>query len=190
MEQIYNLDFVWLCCLIAAFSSSGGSSVKNQSVPRKPLLDRLEEKRQRAIRQTYATRRELWRVIKEKRRGESEEHWKKRLRFYGFSEDGIYRRTGENFETEQDREKIIMYDSIYEKLKRLEGEIFHTVKGLPFTYRFVDDSMIQTSRTTFKIHIANFEKALNVKFKNICELEKAGVFGPSYVFAIITDSRF
>ena len=46
------------------------------------------------------------------------------------------------------------------KLKSYEGETFKTVTGLEFTYHFVSDNAICTSRTKYNLTKANFEKAL------------------------------
>lgn len=69
-----------------------------------------------------------------------------------------------------------------------KGQIFHTCEGLPFTY-LVEGNFVVTSRTKRRIHKSQFEKAFAISpLKNVAQLQNL-VQGPSYVFAILTDSR-
>lgn len=79
--------------------------------------------------------------------------------------------------------------NIVEKLKKLEGETFYTVKGLPFTYHFLNDHAIVTDRTNYRIGILDFVKALQINPMQLNQISKT-VRGPSYVFGILTDERF
>ena len=77
----------------------------------------------------------------------------------------------------------------WNKLKSLEGETFKTVTGLEFTFHFVSDNAICTSRTKYNLTRANFEKALA-----LCPIAQPGdiskiIHGSSYVYSIITDER-
>ena len=75
------------------------------------------------------------------------------------------------------------------KLKSYEGETFKTVTGLEFTYHFVSDNAICTSRTKYNLTKANFKKALA-----LCPIAQPGdiakiIRGSSYVYSIISDKR-
>ena len=74
------------------------------------------------------------------------------------------------------------------KLKELEGETFYTITGLPYTYEFVGENIIKPSRTNYNIHLKNFEIAIEINPTRLNQIRK--VRGPSYIFGIITDSRF
>ena len=82
-----------------------------------------------------------------------------------------------------------MDTKIRSKLKDLEGKTFHTVTGKEFVYEFVSENAIKVNRTNYAIHISNFEKALDVHPTMPSQITNL-VRGGSYVFAIITDSRF
>lgn len=77
---------------------------------------------------------------------------------------------------------------IKSKLKELEGEIFYTVTGKPYTYKFVCENVIKPSRAKYNISLSNFEKAIEINPTELHQIRE--VRGPSYVFGIITDSRF
>ena len=78
-------------------------------------------------------------------------------------------------------------DDIWEKVKLHQGEIFHTVSGLEFTYRVRGETVIHTrSKTT--LSRSDFEKAIFLAPQKPSDLHN-NVAGPSYVYAIIKDSR-
>ena len=76
---------------------------------------------------------------------------------------------------------------IWEKVKQHQGEIFHTVRGLEFTYRVEGEKVIHTLSTE-TIPRSAFEKAELMAPQKPSDLHNA-VWGPSYVYAIITDPR-
>ena len=79
-------------------------------------------------------------------------------------------------------------ETIRRKLKTFEGETFYTSRGLPFTYRFIDENRIVVDRTYYPLDLSNFEKAIEIGPRKTSDISV--VRGPSYVFGIITDSRF
>lgn len=81
------------------------------------------------------------------------------------------------------------YDCIKSRLKSLKGETFRTVTGKEYTYEFVGEGWIVTSRTEYKISLSDFEKAIQVAPKSPGEISNL-VRGSSYIFGIITDPRF
>ncbi|WP_278872255.1 hypothetical protein [Anaerotignum lactatifermentans] len=50
-------------------------------------------------------------------------------------------------------------ESIWENIKRHEGEVFYTVSGLEFTYQVVGEKLIHT-RSKVAISKSAFEKAI------------------------------
>ena len=78
--------------------------------------------------------------------------------------------------------------NIRDKLKELEGETFYTVTGKPYTYKFVRENAILTTRTKYVLNLSNFEKALKIQPTELRQIRE--VRGPSYIFGIITDKRF
>ena len=79
---------------------------------------------------------------------------------------------------------------IKNKLKELEGETFYTKKLIPFAYTFISESTVHISgRKAYNISIADFEKAIEINPTKPSEITNL-VRGSSYIFGIITDSRF
>ena len=78
-------------------------------------------------------------------------------------------------------------DSIWEKVKQHQGEVFYTTTGLEFTYEVVDEKVIH-SRSKATLSRSDFEKAVLLNPQKASDLHN-DVSGPSYVYAIITDPR-
>lgn len=78
-------------------------------------------------------------------------------------------------------------NEIWEKVKQHQGEVFHTVTGLEFTYTVVGERVIHT-RSKAALSRSDFEKAVTLNPQKASDLHN-DVSGPSYVYAIITDSR-
>lgn len=155
----------------------------------KPLIERLKEKQEENLEKLYQARQRLWNVIKDKRNGEDDIHFARRLKRYGFTTDGAHVKTGVNYQINEEKEIPKMSIDIKSKLKQLEGETFYTVKGLPFTYRFVTENAIKTDRTDYNISISSFYKAIELNPKKPGEISRK-IRGSSYVFGIISDNRF
>ncbi len=80
-------------------------------------------------------------------------------------------------------------DSFWRKLKEYEGEIFHTVTGLEFTYSFESENAIKVSRAEQLLTKNNFNKAIeHLPLDGPGEISKI-VRGSAYVFSLLTDSR-
>ena len=82
-----------------------------------------------------------------------------------------------------------MIADIRYKLKELEGQTFFTVTGKSYTYYFIGENMLRTSRANRNISLADFEKAIAIAPEKPSQLPMS-INGRSYVFGIITDSRF
>lgn len=80
-------------------------------------------------------------------------------------------------------------DILWERLKEHEGEVFHTVTGLEFTYSFVGENSIKTNRAEQLLSKANFAKAIELlPISGPGEISRT-VRGSAYVYSIINDSR-
>lgn len=156
----------------------------------KSFTERLEERQQYGLEKLQQTRQKLWNTIQNKRNGESDHHWIKRVKRYGFTPDGVHIKTGISYQPDMETEKTKMNIDIKSKLIELEGETFYTQRKIPFTYKFVSKNAICISeRKAYNISIANFEKAIDINPTKPSEITNL-VRGGSYVFGIIKDSRF
>ncbi len=83
-----------------------------------------------------------------------------------------------------------MNQALVSNLKKWEGETFHTVRGIPFSYTLMGEYAIRIcDRRPYNIPITDFEKALELRPTKVSQITKL-VRGSSYIFAIINDSRF
>ena len=82
-----------------------------------------------------------------------------------------------------------MYLDIKRKLKGLEGQVFFTVTGKPYTYCFVGENILRTDRTNRNIPISDFQKAVALAPSKPSQMPDS-INGRSYIFGIITDNRF
>ena len=76
-------------------------------------------------------------------------------------------------------------------LVELEGEIFYTATGLPFTYKVIDDHQIKPYRegkSRWTISKALIEKAMAQPRWNGTEFNKT-IVASSYVAGILNDAR-
>ena len=78
-------------------------------------------------------------------------------------------------------------DLLWAKIKSFEGEIFHTVSGIPFSYEILGNDLLRTG-SEYPLNRSNFKKALDLRPKNVVAISRK-VRGPSYVYAILTDPR-
>ena len=82
-----------------------------------------------------------------------------------------------------------MLVDIKRKLRKLEGQVFFTVTGKPYTYYFIGESILRTDRANRNIPLSDFEKAVSLAPRKPSQLPDF-INGRSYVFGIITDNRF
>ena len=81
-----------------------------------------------------------------------------------------------------------MIDAIWNKIINNEGKLFHTIRGLPFTYK-IEGDFLTTTRTNYPLSKSEFEKAMkHMPLSGPGQINKI-VRGPAYVYAILTDSR-
>jgi hypothetical protein len=80
-----------------------------------------------------------------------------------------------------------LIDSIWERIKEYEGQVFIQIRGGQFTY-IVKGNQIILSRTCRCIPKSTFEKALKlVPLENTVPVQN--LQGPSYLYAILMDER-
>ena len=79
-------------------------------------------------------------------------------------------------------------EKVWRNITKFEGEVFHTKRGLPFTYR-IDGNEFHPSRTQWLITKTDFEKALGYVPCDGPGVISRLVQGPSYVWAVLHDPR-
>ena len=70
-----------------------------------------------------------------------------------------------------------------------ENEIFRTIKGIPYTYIVKNDFILINNDKKRRITKDAVAQALLIENPSPSKLNSAGIWGPSYVYGIITDNR-
>ena len=81
-------------------------------------------------------------------------------------------------------------NEVWNRLLQYEGETFHTIsRNLPFTFKFINENTIITSRTKYNLTKTNFAKALKLMPIECVSKISKDIRGASYVFSILSDRR-
>jgi hypothetical protein len=80
------------------------------------------------------------------------------------------------------------FTEVWQRIVKLQGDEFHTKKGLPFTYS-VRGQVLTTSRTNYNLPMSQFEKAYNMMPVESMTHLSSVVRGPAYIYAILNDPR-
>ena len=77
-------------------------------------------------------------------------------------------------------------DKVWANICKHEGDVFHTVRNIAYTYVVKDNYIILSIPSQTRIPKAYFEKALKM---NVSQPSEINLRGQSYIYGIITDSR-
>jgi hypothetical protein len=80
------------------------------------------------------------------------------------------------------------FERVWRNIGLHAGEVFHTIRGLPFTYTIVGTSLV-TSRTNYPLHMSQVRLAVERwPVRGPGQLQDL-VRGPSYLYALLADPR-
>ena len=85
--------------------------------------------------------------------------------------------------------KVNQIDKVWANICKYEGAIFYTVTNKEYTYIVKDNYILINNDSRRRISKSNFAKALEIQNSTCSKISKAGIWGPSYIYGIITDSR-
>lgn len=80
-------------------------------------------------------------------------------------------------------------DRLWRNICIHEGETFYTVRKIGYRYTVKDNYILINNDPRRRIAKTHFEKALQIKNPSPAAINREGIWGPSYVYGIITDSR-
>jgi hypothetical protein len=80
------------------------------------------------------------------------------------------------------------FDTVWQRIEAHAGQQFRTKTGLPFTYKFVESSVVP-DRTGYPLHVSNFRAAFDLLPLRGPGQINSLVRGPAYVYAILADQR-
>ncbi|MBD8975011.1 MAG: hypothetical protein EGQ91_08355 [Clostridiales bacterium] len=80
-------------------------------------------------------------------------------------------------------------DAIWNNIRHCEGETFKTVRGVEFQYAVYNDYILINDDKKRKITKDAVKKTLFIVNPTPAKIQKAGMWGPSYIYGIIADNR-
>ena len=81
------------------------------------------------------------------------------------------------------------FQKIWNNIKLCEGETFKTIRGREYKYVVYSDFVLINDDVKRKIAKNSFEKAMLINNPSPSKIKDEGIWGPSYVYGIITDKR-
>ena len=79
--------------------------------------------------------------------------------------------------------------TIWSNILKNENQTFKTITGKPYTYVVKNDVILINNDKKRKITKAKIEQALLIENPSPLKISLEGIWGPSYVYGIITDNR-
>ena len=80
-------------------------------------------------------------------------------------------------------------DKVWANICKHEGDVFHTATNKGYTYVVKDNYILINNDSRRKITRTNLSKALEIQNPTCSKIGNAGIWGPSYVYGVITDDR-
>ena len=88
-----------------------------------------------------------------------------------------------------ERVVFMRFEAMWKNICRFEGEEFKTARGIAYTYVVYKDYILINDDKRRKITKTELQRATLIENPLPAKLKKEGLWGPSYVFGIITDKR-
>ena len=80
-------------------------------------------------------------------------------------------------------------DTIWTNICKHEGDVFYTATNIEYIYTVKDHYILINNDSRRKITKTNLAKALEIQNPTCSKIKNAGIWAPSYICGIITDSR-
>lgn len=80
-------------------------------------------------------------------------------------------------------------EKVWNNIKSHEGETFGTVRGIEYTYVVVEDYILINDDKKRRITKDSIKTAITINNPSPSQIKQEGIWGPSYVYGIITDKR-
>lgn len=81
------------------------------------------------------------------------------------------------------------FESIWNNIQRCEGEVFKTVRGIEYKYTIYSDCILINDDKKRRIKKDSLKTAFLIENPTPSKIKSKGIWGPSYVYGIITDKR-
>ena len=80
-------------------------------------------------------------------------------------------------------------ETVWKNIRFCEGQTFKTVRGIEYKYEIYDDYLLINNDKRRKITKDALAIALKIAAPTPSKIQQAKIWGPSYVYGIITDKR-
>lgn len=80
-------------------------------------------------------------------------------------------------------------NDVWENICNHEGESFYTIRKIDYTYKVKGNYILINNDPRRKITKEHINKALSIQSPTPSKIESENIWGPSYVYGIITDKR-
>ena len=80
-------------------------------------------------------------------------------------------------------------ETIWKHIRFCEGQVFKTVRGVKYTYLVYDNYLLINDDKKRKITKDSLITALTITNPTPSKIQRKNIWGPSYVYGIITDKR-
>ena len=87
------------------------------------------------------------------------------------------------------KEETMGIEAIWNNVRRYEGEVFRTKTGVEYRYKVYGNYLLVNHDRRRLITKESLEAALMIQNPTPSRIKSKGIWGPSYVFGIITDKR-
>ena len=81
------------------------------------------------------------------------------------------------------------FEAIWNNICKHEGAVFKTIRGIEYTYVMYGDFLLINDDKKRKISKESIKTSLMIETPTPSKIESEGIWGPSYVYGIITDKR-
>ena len=83
----------------------------------------------------------------------------------------------------------VSIDTVWDNIVKNEGESFEMVRKKSYTYTVGNDFILINNDKRRKIKREKIALALKLEVLSPSQIQSNGIWGPSYVYGIITDNR-
>lgn len=80
-------------------------------------------------------------------------------------------------------------NAVWSNIVKNENQTFKTVRGIPYSYKVMDDFILINNDPKRRITKEHIARALLIENPSPSKINLANIWGPSYVYGIITDVR-
>ena len=80
-------------------------------------------------------------------------------------------------------------ETIWKHIRLCEGQVFKTVRGVEYTYLVYENYLLINDDKRRKITKDSLITALTITNPTPSKIQRENIWGPSYVYGIITDKR-